>query len=117
MKCHGTPPINLALSTAALPGGYDFGLECFLYLLSVPKSEDREDLDLCAKDDQGYTALHTACEYDIIKAAEALIESPAGSELLETKDRLQNRPIHTCASHNSSTTGIRTNTFIPHTHA
>ena len=105
MKCHGTPPMHLALSTAALPGGYDFGMKCFLYLLSIPKTEDRESLDLIAKDDQGYTALHTASEYDFVEAAKALIDSSAGKELLEAKDRLQNRPIHRCAYNNSVRTG------------
>ena len=70
MKCHGTPSIHLALSTAALPGGFEFGMECFSYLLSLPSSEEREDLELMSKDDQGYTALHVACEYDFAKAPE-----------------------------------------------
>lgn len=34
LKCHGIPPLQLALSTAVQPGGQQFGYECFCFLLA-----------------------------------------------------------------------------------
>ena len=83
-----------------------FGLECFSFLLSAqPIDEADVPLDLLAKDDQGYTAMHVACEYDLSKAVEQMLASSAGAELAEAKDRLQNKPIHSCASNNSIASG------------
>ena len=96
----------MALSTAALPLGLEFGLGCFFFLLNLdPKTEEQEFLDVTAKDDQGYTILHVACEYDLLKATEKLLSLPTGGELLESKDRLQDRPIHRCAAKNSVASG------------
>ncbi len=36
LKCHGTPPIHIALSIAALPDGYEFGLSALKLLLDHP---------------------------------------------------------------------------------
>ena len=35
IKCHGTPPLHLTLTTTVLPGGYEFGLSAALKLLSM----------------------------------------------------------------------------------
>jgi hypothetical protein len=42
MKCHGTPPLHLALTTTVLPGGYEFGITCALKLVA-------QDCDINAK--------------------------------------------------------------------
>lgn len=34
LKCHGIPPLHLAVSTAVQPGGQQFGYECFCFLLA-----------------------------------------------------------------------------------
>eukprot|EP00602_Paraphysomonas_sp_CaronLab_P002589 CAMPEP_0185019948 /NCGR_PEP_ID=MMETSP1103-20130426/2532_1 /TAXON_ID=36769 /ORGANISM="Paraphysomonas bandaiensis, Strain Caron Lab Isolate" /LENGTH=895 /DNA_ID=CAMNT_0027550535 /DNA_START=54 /DNA_END=2741 /DNA_ORIENTATION=- len=103
MKCHGTPPLHLAISTAILPGGFDFGISCALKLLTL-------GCDIDAKDDQGITALQLACEYNLGPIVENMIrtitsedessEGEKGTKLLDTldaKDRRGNRALHHCA--------------------
>lgn len=34
LKCHGIPPLHLAVSTAVQPDGQQFGYECFCFLLA-----------------------------------------------------------------------------------
>ena len=34
LKCHGIPPLHLAVATAVQPGGQLFGYECFSFLLA-----------------------------------------------------------------------------------
>ena len=35
LKCHGTPPLQLAIRTAGQPEGYDFGVSCVSLLLKA----------------------------------------------------------------------------------
>lgn len=99
-KCHGTPSTHLCVSTAALPEGYDFGAAALAHLLG-PLKPDSEPLDLTAKDDHGFTVLHLACEYDFLDIARQSLKATSGGELLESRDRLSNRPLHACALHDS----------------
>jgi len=103
-KCHGTPSTHLCISTAALPDGRDFGTSGLALLLG-PLQPDKEPLELSAKDDHGFTVLHLACEYDFVDIATMILNVPTtGIELLESKERLSNQPLHSCALHDSVAT-------------
>jgi len=95
LKCHGTPNLHLALSSATLPGAKNFGLECFHLLV-------KHDADCSAKDDQLATVLHLAAEYDFVDVITSLLENPSLAIDLECKDRGGNRPLHRTAWRDSA---------------
>jgi hypothetical protein len=39
VKCQGTPVLHLALYTIALPGGNEFGRDCFSLILNAPNCD------------------------------------------------------------------------------
>jgi ankyrin repeat protein len=90
LKCFGTPCLHIALGVSALPGGLDFGLAAFAYLL--PHS------DITSKDDQGATVLHIASELNLSTAIAQLLNHQHGNELMELKDRAGLRAIHRAAA-------------------
>lgn len=98
-KCHGTPPLHLLLFVAALPNGLNFAHSSMKVLL------ENNRYDLSAKDDQGYRALHLACELDLAVAATLLLHAKNSADSLEAKDRIGNRPLHICAAKNSKESG------------
>ena len=97
-KCFGTPCIHIAVSVAALPDGYDFGMAALKLLLGESYA------NVLAKDDQGQSALHLACEYDLPEVATLLLDS--GCDLAETltalRDRTKGTALHKCAARNST---------------
>eukprot|EP00605_Chrysophyceae_sp_TOSAG23-4_P001405 GSChrysophyteH1.ASY1.ANO1.1527.1 assembled CDS len=83
MKCHGTPCLHLALSTAVLPDAKEFGLELFELLIS------HEKLEVDGKDRGGLRPLHRAAQRDAAEAASVLIHKGAA---INAPDRWQRSP-------------------------
>lgn len=97
-KCFITPPLHLALTTALLPEGRDFGLECFELLIN-------SGANVLAKDDQGFTVMHIAAESNMVEALNRLFQDEeTASELLlavpSVVDRLT--PLHKAAVGNAT---------------
>ena len=98
LKCHGTPPLHLAISVAALPDGYEFGIACFELLLN------NINLNIVAKDDQLQTIMHLICDYDMNTQLEAVYNKAKESnnnEIIDMKDRSKCTPLHRCALRDS----------------
>lgn len=71
-KCHGIPPLHLAVRTAAQPEGQEYGLQAFALLLKDPA------INPLAKDDNGLTVLHLAAGFNLPAAIRLLAEHSAG---------------------------------------
>lgn len=89
IKCHGTPVLHLALSTAVLPGSREFGLELFRFLLE-------KEADITAKDDQLGNITHVIAELGLMEALDMLVQMANGYEI-DCKDRAGMRPLHRAA--------------------
>jgi acetoin utilization deacetylase AcuC-like enzyme/ankyrin repeat protein len=103
LKCHGTPALHLVLNTAALPGGREFADAIFPLLL------EQERIDLSARDDAFGTALHVACEYNLVDYIKLLLAAASGSSEgqgggvdVDAKDRTGLRPLHRAASRDAA---------------
>jgi acetoin utilization deacetylase AcuC-like enzyme/ankyrin repeat protein len=96
LKCHGSPCLHLALSTAMLPnGGYNFGIDLFNLLLD-------NNVDCTAKDDQLAGILHLAAEYNLSNILTKLLNNDTIDIEIDGKDRGGLRPIHRAAQRDAA---------------
>lgn len=94
LRSHGSPCMHLTLFSMALPGGEAFGAACAKLLIDY-------GTDLTMKDDQGCTALHIACDFNLAPIVEMILASPNVDDLMNAKDKLGMRPLHRCAIRDS----------------
>lgn len=80
-KCHSIPALHLALTATLLPGGREFGLQCFTSLL-------QNGCNASAKDDRGYSILHVAAEHNIAEAIDLVCQYVAPSELVNWSSKI-----------------------------
>lgn len=96
-KCHGTPSLHLALTSAVLPGNTEFGIKAVTLLLE-------NGADLTAKDDQLGNILHVASELGLEDVLRLLMTKFPGYEV-DCKDRAGMRPIHRATQKDHSECG------------
>eukprot|EP01035_Chromulina_nebulosa_P018539 gene18539-24259_t len=98
VKCHGISPIHLLISLANLPDGYDFSYRCLQYIFD---NINKDFIDIDAKDDQGSTFFHLACELSDTSILTLVLNNSKESLLhLQIKDRIGYLPIHRAVQRN-----------------